>query len=145
MFMPTLRSGMYVFTAAYGISFGPVGWVLPSEVFPLSIRSKGVALSTASNWMNNFLIGLVTPVMVQASPALTFGTFAVASFAAYFWSTYWVPETANISLEEMDTVFKDGMGWEDKAVRTQIEEDLGLRGLIRELAAEQEDEARQSG
>jgi len=37
------------------------------------------------------------------------------------------------------------MGWEDKAVRTQIEEDLGLRGLIRELAAEQEDEARQSG
>jgi hypothetical protein len=30
-----------------------VGWVLPGEVFPLSIRSKGVALSTASNWINN--------------------------------------------------------------------------------------------
>ena len=44
---------MYIFTAAYGISLGPVGWVLPSEVFPLSMRSKGVALSTASNWANN--------------------------------------------------------------------------------------------
>ena len=44
---------MYIFTAAYGISFGPIGWVLPSEVFPLSMRSKGVALSTASNWINN--------------------------------------------------------------------------------------------
>ena len=48
-----LPSGIYVFTFAYGISFGPIGWVLPSEVFPVSVRSKGVALSTASNWINN--------------------------------------------------------------------------------------------
>lgn len=44
---------VYTFTAAYGMSFGPVAWVLPSEVFPLSMRSKGVALSTASVWVNN--------------------------------------------------------------------------------------------
>jgi hypothetical protein len=44
---------VYTFTAAYGISYGPIGWVLPSEVFPLSIRSRGVAVSTASNWVNN--------------------------------------------------------------------------------------------
>lgn len=44
---------MYLFTAAYGMSYGPIGWILPSEVFPLSMRSKGVALSTASNWFNN--------------------------------------------------------------------------------------------
>lgn len=48
--------GIYMFTAAYGMSFGPVGWVLPSEVFPLSMRSKGVALSTASNWFNNCML-----------------------------------------------------------------------------------------
>lgn len=47
------HSGIYTFTFAYGLSFGPIGWVLPSEVFPLSMRSKGVALSTMSNWMNN--------------------------------------------------------------------------------------------
>ena len=41
---------MYLFTASYGVSYGPIGWVLPSEVFPQSVRSKGVALSTASNW-----------------------------------------------------------------------------------------------
>ncbi len=44
---------VYTFTAAYGVSYGPIGWILPSEVFPLSARSKGVALSTASNWTNN--------------------------------------------------------------------------------------------
>jgi hypothetical protein len=46
-------SGVYLFTVAYGVSFGPVGWVLPNEVFPLSMRGKGAALSTASNWSNN--------------------------------------------------------------------------------------------
>lgn len=46
-------SCVYLFTAAYGVSYGPIGWVLPSEVFPLSVRSKGVSLSTASNWFNN--------------------------------------------------------------------------------------------
>lgn len=80
--------GIYTFTAAYGVSFGPIGWVLPSEVFPLSMRSKGVALSTASNWLNNctyfghfmsdgsemldhlpVLIGLITPVIMEVSPA----------------------------------------------------------------------------
>ena len=35
------------------MSYGPIGWILPSEVFPLSMRSKGVALATASNWFNN--------------------------------------------------------------------------------------------
>ncbi|KAF8633067.1 hypothetical protein AX17_004685 [Amanita inopinata Kibby_2008] len=124
---------MYFFTFAYGISFGPVGWVLPSEVFPLSMRSKGVALSTASNWINNFLIGLVTPVMMQTSPSATFGTFGSACLLAYLWSTYCVPETANVSLEEMDAVFASSAGREDVVVRAQIEEDLGLRSLIREL------------
>ena len=51
--LTALVSCVYLFTAAYGASYGPVGWVLPSEVFPLSVRSRGVALSTASNWLNN--------------------------------------------------------------------------------------------
>ncbi|KAK2464442.1 hypothetical protein APHAL10511_003590 [Amanita phalloides] len=127
---------MYVFTAAYGVSLGPIGWVLPSEIFPLSMRSKGVALSTASNWINNFLIGLATPVMMETSPTITFGTFSLACFLSYLWSTYFVPETANVSLEEMDAVFDDRVGTTDEVVRAQIEEDLGLRGLIKELAAE---------
>jgi len=129
-------AAIYTFTAAYGISFGPIGWVLPSEVFPLSMRSKGVALSTASNWLNNFFIGLITPVIIEFSPAATFMTFAVACGLAYFWSTYRVPETANVSLEEIDAVFKSSAGREDAQLKQQIEHDLGLRDLVRELGAE---------
>ncbi|ETW83108.1 major facilitator superfamily [Heterobasidion irregulare TC 32-1] len=126
---------LYLFMAAYGISFGPVGWVLPSEVFPLSMRSKGVSLSTASVWSNNFLVGLVTPGLMEISASGTFMVFACACFAAYLWSTYVVPETANISLEEIDAVFRSSVGQEDAQLKSQIERDLGLHDLVRELAA----------
>ncbi|KAF7322698.1 MFS domain-containing protein [Mycena chlorophos] len=128
-------AGIYTFTFAYGVSFGPIGWVLPSEVFPLSMRGRGVALSTASNWSNNFIIGLITPAMMDVSPAATFLTFATACFVAYLWATYRVPETAGVALEDMDRVFGGNAGREDVARRREIEEELGLRTLVAELAS----------
>jgi hypothetical protein len=97
---------VYVFTAAYGASIGPVAWVLPSEVFPLSMRGKGVAVSTASNWLNNcactrstvaarpghriadrrplpVLIGLITPPLMEASPACVSSFASFKSFASF--------------------------------------------------------------
>lgn len=82
--MAFVHRSMYLFTAAYGVSYGPVAWILPSEVFPLSIRSKGAAISTASNWLNNcecpssfedrfanrqliVFIGLITPAFMSVS------------------------------------------------------------------------------
>ncbi|EPT00414.1 hypothetical protein FOMPIDRAFT_1023794 [Fomitopsis schrenkii] len=126
---------VYIFTAAYGVSYGPIGWVLPSEVFPLSVRSKGVSLSTASNWFNNFLIGLITPGLMESSPSGTFLVFSAACFAGYLWSTYIVPETANVSLEEIDAVFGSSAGQEDVALKAQIERDLGLHEFIGEWAS----------
>ncbi|KAI0272160.1 general substrate transporter [Russula aff. rugulosa BPL654] len=124
-------SAVYVFTAAYGVSFGPVSWVLPNEVFPLSMRGKGSALSTASNWTNNFLIGLITPPLMASSPAMTFGVFGSACFLAYLWATYIVPETANVSLEMIDEVFRCPASQEDMVVKRQVERDLGLHELMR--------------
>ncbi|KAJ7072993.1 general substrate transporter [Mycena amicta] len=128
--------GIYTFTFAYGVSFGPIGWVLPSEVFPLSMRGRGVALSTASNWSNNFLIGLITPVLMERSPAGTFLIFSTACFIAYLWATYRVPETAGVALEDMDRVFGGDAGREDVVRRREIEEELGLRAVIAELAGD---------
>ncbi|EIW54398.1 general substrate transporter [Trametes versicolor FP-101664 SS1] len=129
----TALACVYTFTAAYGVSYGPIGWILPSEVFPLSARSKGVALSTASNWTNNFLIGLLTPVFMEYSASGTFLIFAVACSLGYIWSTYSVPETANVSLEEIDAVFESSAGREDVALKHQIEVDLGLHDLVRRV------------
>ena len=46
--------------------------------------------------------------------------FAIACFLAYFWATYCVPETANVSLEEIDAVFKSSAGVEDVALKRQV-------------------------
>ncbi|ESZ98331.1 hypothetical protein SBOR_1324 [Sclerotinia borealis F-4128] len=48
----------------FGASWGPVPWAMPSEIFRTDLRAKGVALSTCSNWLNNFIIGLITPPLV---------------------------------------------------------------------------------
>lgn len=52
-----------VYNAAFGASWGPIPWLYPPEILPLSIRAKGASLSTASNWAFNFLVGEVTPVL----------------------------------------------------------------------------------
>lgn len=47
----------FIFILCYGVSYSPLGWALPSEVFPSATRSKGVALSTATCWICNFIVG----------------------------------------------------------------------------------------
>lgn len=55
-----------VYNAAFGASWGPIPWLYPPEILPLSIRAKGASLSTASNWAFNWLVGEVTPVLQAA-------------------------------------------------------------------------------
>ena len=47
---------LLAYMVAFGCSWGPVPWAMPAEIFPSSLRAKGVALSTCSNWFNNFII-----------------------------------------------------------------------------------------
>jgi len=47
-------------------------------------------------------------------------TFAIACFLAYFWATYFVPETANVSLEEIDALFRSSAGVEDAAIKREV-------------------------
>ncbi|KAH9041641.1 general substrate transporter [Lactarius pseudohatsudake] len=134
-------SCVYAFTVAYGTSFGPIGWVLPNEVFPLSMRGKGAALSAASNWLNNFFIGLVTPPLLESSPALTFGIFGSACFLAYLWATYVVPETANIPLEAIDELFRSPATQDDILMKKQVERELGLYDLMHGLTEDSSGES----
>lgn len=46
---------------SFGASWGPVPWAMPAEIFPSSLRAKGVAISTCSNWLNNFIIVSLNP------------------------------------------------------------------------------------
>ena len=72
-----------IYNAAFGYSWGPIPWLYPPEILPLSIRSKGASLSTATNWAFNWLVGMMTPVLqewIQWRLYLMHAFFCCASF-----------------------------------------------------------------
>ncbi|MCO5552138.1 hypothetical protein L7F22_005648 [Adiantum nelumboides] len=77
-----------IYMVVFGVSWGPVPWAMPSELFPSSLRAKGVAWAVMSNWFFNFIIGLIVPPLIQATatalssslPDLPFSPASLPSF-----------------------------------------------------------------
>ena len=72
-----------VYNASFGASWGPIPWLYPPEILPLSIRAKGASLSTACNWAFNWLVGEITPVLqewIQWRLYLVHAFFCAVSF-----------------------------------------------------------------
>ncbi|OAK95267.1 general substrate transporter [Phaeosphaeriaceae sp. SRC1lsM3a] len=111
---------LFFYMFSFGATWGPVPWAMPSEIFPSSLRAKGVALSTCSNWFNNFIIGLITPPLIQNSGAGAYTFFAVFCLLAFIFTFFCVPETAGKTLEEMDEVFKDISSEAEEQKKTRI-------------------------
>jgi len=94
---------IYIFF--FASTWGPVAWVSIGELFPLNIRSKGVAISTASNWFWNCIIAVITPYLMGAD----YGNLGTKVF--YLWGStcaccavfayFLVPETKSLSLEQV--------------------------------------------
>ncbi|KAJ5584103.1 uncharacterized protein N7459_003903 [Penicillium hispanicum] len=96
-----------VYNAAFGASWGPIPWLYPPEILPLSIRAKGASLSTAANWAFNWLVGEVTPVLQSAIKwrlYLVHAFFCACSFVVVY---FLYPETSGVRLEDMNILFGD--------------------------------------
>lgn len=96
-----------IYNAAFGASWGPIPWLYPPEILPLSIRAKGASLSTATNWAFNWLVGEMTPILqehIKWRLYLIHAFFCAISFVIV-WFIY--PETANVRLEDMNSLFGD--------------------------------------
>lgn len=117
---------IYIFIANFAYSWGPIGWVLPSEIFPASIRSKAMSISTSANWMMNFVIGRATPSMLEKIKFGTYIFFAAFCGLSCLWIIFFVPETKNKTLEEMDAVFHDTSATVDAERMKRINEKIGL-------------------
>lgn len=115
---------LFFYMLAFGASWGPVPWAMPSEIFPSSLRAKGVALSTCSNWLNNFIIGLITPPLVQNTGYGAYTFFAIFCLLAFVFTFFLVPETNGRTLEQMDEVFKDVKGVADEERKARIEQEI---------------------
>lgn len=104
----------FLFIWIYGISYSPLGWALPAEVYSTANRSKGVALSTCTIWLADFVVGISTPSMLANIGYGTYIFFAAMCLLAGIWAFFLVPETSGKTLEELDEVFGDTSGQEER-------------------------------
>jgi SP family xylose:H+ symportor-like MFS transporter len=94
-----------IYTASFMMSWGPICWVLISEIFPNRIRGQAVAISVACQWIANYLISSTYPAMMEYSGSLTYGFYGLMAVLAALFVWKMVPETKGKSLEEMERIW----------------------------------------
>lgn len=95
------------FISCFAFSFGPVCWVVIGEIFPNAIRGKAMALATLSLWIGNFLVGQLTPLMLESlGSSWTFWVFALCCSPALWLTFKLIPETKGRSLESIEAHWK---------------------------------------
>lgn len=95
-----------IYTASFMMSWGPICWVLISEIYPNKIRSQAVAIAVAAQWAANFFISSTYPAMMEFSGGFTYLFYGVMSILSALFVWKMVPETKGKTLEEMETIWK---------------------------------------
>lgn len=120
---------LFIFQGAFTIGFQATVWVYPTEILPLKLRQRGSSISTASNWICNFIIVYITPPAIRNLGWKTYIIFAVLNATwvpimvcravciytydprlINFTQTqyFFYPETRRLSLEDVDKLFSTG-------------------------------------
>lgn len=110
---------LMLYVSSYATGLGPVPWQ-QSELFPLSVRSLGSSLSTATNWGLNTIVGLTfLPMMQTLTPSWTFAVYAVVCVLGWIAIWWCYPETAGMEIEEVGQLLKDGWGVKESVERSK--------------------------
>ncbi|WP_421383474.1 D-xylose transporter XylE [Bacillus salacetis] len=105
-----------VYTASFMMSWGPICWVLISEIFPNRIRGQAVAIAVAAQWAANYLVSSTYPMMMEFSGGMTYGIYGLMSVLSAIFVWKFVPETKGRSLEQMEDLWKTPAPKNTKAV-----------------------------
>ncbi|KAH8434473.1 sugar porter family MFS transporter [Aspergillus melleus] len=96
----------FLYHVAFGIGMLGVPWLYPTEINSLSMRTKGAAVSTATNWITNFAIVEITPIGIQ-NIGWRFWIVWTVMNAVFLPTIYFLyPETANRTLEDIDAYYR---------------------------------------
>jgi SP family arabinose:H+ symporter-like MFS transporter len=87
---------------SYAIGIGPCSWLIISEIFPTKVRGRASAICTFSNWLTDYVILLVFPLLQTWSQVGTFVLFASLTLAFMTVLLLLLPETKGKTLEEIE-------------------------------------------
>jgi SP family xylose:H+ symportor-like MFS transporter len=104
---------MLFYVASFAISWGPVTWVLLSEIFPNRIRGRAMAIAVAAQWFSNYLVSWTFPMMDKSSylnnlyhHGFAYWIYGLMGILAALFMWKMVPETKGKTLEQMETLFE---------------------------------------
>jgi SP family xylose:H+ symportor-like MFS transporter len=104
---------MLGYVACFAVSWGPVVWVLLSEIFPNRIRGRAMAVAVAAQWISNYLVSWTFPMMNKSSfliekfnNGFAYWIYGVMALIAAFFVWKFIPETKGKSLEDMEKLWK---------------------------------------
>jgi MFS transporter, SP family, galactose:H+ symporter len=120
---------IWIYIAFFAISLGPLGWLIISEVFPLSVRGIGSSIGALSNWLFNGVVAFTffkivkgltmegSSIMLKGedlgNPAGAFFLYALVGIAGLIWGYFYIPETKNVTLEKIEQAWRDGTSPKD--------------------------------
>lgn len=103
---------MLIYVASFAMSWGPVCWVLLSEIFPNKIRDRALALAVAAQWISNYLVSWTFPMMDKNSYLIekfnhgfAYWIYGIMGVLAAILVWKFVPETKGKTLEEMENLW----------------------------------------
>jgi len=90
-----------LYVVSFGMSWGPVVWVLLGEMFNNTIRATALAVAAAAQWLANWLISTSFPVLADIGLTFAYGLYTAFAALALIFVLRAVPETKGRELEEM--------------------------------------------
>ncbi|XP_006644257.2 sugar transport protein MST8 [Oryza brachyantha] len=100
-----------VFVSAFAWSWGPLGWLVPSEIFPLEIRSAAQSVVVVFNMLFTFIIAQVFLMMLCHLKFGLFYFFGACELVMTAFVYFFLPETKGIPIEEMDRIWGKHWYW----------------------------------
>jgi MFS transporter, SP family, arabinose:H+ symporter len=92
-----------LYVASFAVSFGPVMWVVLSEIFPTRVRGVAMSVATVALWAADYLVSQTFPILIESiGPGMTFYLFLLMSVIAFFFTLRSVPETKGKTLEQIE-------------------------------------------
>lgn len=99
-------AALLLYVGCYQISFGPISWLMVSEIFPLRTRGRGISMAVLTNFAANAVVTFAfSPLKEYLGAENLFLLFAAISLLSLLFIVFSVPETKGLSLEEIESKF----------------------------------------
>ncbi|KAF2755048.1 general substrate transporter [Pseudovirgaria hyperparasitica] len=120
---------IFIFVTFFAIGWLGITWLYPAEVTPIRIRAEANGLSTSANWVFNYLVVQLAPIMISTIAWKTYFVFMCFNFMFIPVVYFYFPETNGYKLETLDAIFAEAHAKKENPVKTEKDIRKGVRTL----------------